>query len=43
LIPVQATGFEDLEKRIEEQDKTTEIQQKWLEVGQLELLFLNDA
>lgn len=32
LVPVQATGFADLKKRVEDQDKTTQEHFKSLEV-----------
>lgn len=35
MVPVQATGFKDLKLRIEEQDKTTALQQKALHVHHL--------
>ncbi len=33
LVPVVASGFQDLKKRIEDQDKTSQAHEKALEVG----------
>lgn len=39
FVPVQATGFEDLKKRIDDQEKTTVEHQKALEVIYFTQLF----